>query len=255
MRCAFVDVLGLDPHLHALGLDNGVRGADLFLVERDREGAQGDEVLVVAKLPLELLDAGAPDAQLFFGGEQVLDLALARLDDLQEPLLHGAGGAEPALQVGVLLGDVLAADPQALELALLAELLAEIEHKGIEMLGRHADGDRAADLAIGQLLAVDRGDEAPLDVVHEPGDGGDRRVEGLDLELDIARADYNLPRGRGGGASSHWVSIRPSLHLKSIRTSSSSCPAVVAGFLRVSGAFFSPSELPGDCASRSPGLK
>src|ERR1700732_204317 len=81
------------------------------------------------------------------------------------------------------------------------------------MLRRHADGDRAADLAIGQLLTVHRGDETALNVINKACDGGNRRVERLDLELDVARADNDLPRGRGGG----WR-LRAARLLRRLRT-------------------------------------
>src|SRR5262249_28844902 len=132
--------------------------------------------------------------QFFFRLKQVLDLALAGLDDLQQSRLHRLGGAQPAFQVGVLLGDVLAADALSLQLADLTQFLAEVEHESVERLGRHADDDAAAHLAVGQLLAIDRGDEAVRNCVDQLGHGGDGGIERVDLKLDLAGADNDLAR-------------------------------------------------------------
>src|SRR5262249_51448620 len=184
-----LDVLHLDAGLDALALGDGGGGADLLLRQDDRQRAQGDEVGVVAQLALGLLDPRPPDAQLLFRLNQVLDLPFTVADDLQQPLLHRPGGAQAALQVGVLLGDVLAADALALQLAGLAEFPAQAEHQAVELVGRHADDDGAADLAVGQFLAVDGGDEAALGGGDQLGDGGHGGVERIDFKFDLAGAD------------------------------------------------------------------
>ena len=92
-------------------------------------------------------------------------------------------------------------DLHALQFAGLAEFLAQVEDELVELLGRHADGDRPLHLAVGELVAVDGGDEAALDAGDELGDG--RRsggVERVDLELDVAGADDDSPRRFGANA-------------------------------------------------------
>jgi hypothetical protein len=97
-------------------------------------------------------------------------------------VFHGAGGLEAALEVVVLLADVLAADVLALELAQAAQL----EEQRVEPLRRAAEHDGAADLAVGQLVAVDGADEAGL-LLDELADRQKGGVERLDLVLHLRR--------------------------------------------------------------------
>src|SRR5262249_26987556 len=129
-------------------------------------------------------DLGAPLTEFLLRGEEVFDLALALGDNLEQPRFHGAGRLEPALEVVVLLADVLAADVLALELAQAAQL----EEERVEPPGRAAEDAGAAVFAVGQLVAVDGADESRL-LLHELADRHEGGVERLDLILDLAGAD------------------------------------------------------------------
>ena len=89
-------------------------------------------------------------------------------------------------EVGVHLRHVLAGELNALQFAALAEFAAQIEHQPVELIRRNANGDRAFHLAVGQLVAVDRGDERTLDPKNEFGDRRGRGVERFNLELHVA---------------------------------------------------------------------
>ena len=113
--------------------------------------------------------------------------------------------SQPAFEIGVLLGDVLAADLHALEFAHVADIAAQVEDEGIEMLGGCANGDGAAHFAVGQLFAVDRGDEGAVQASDDFRDGGNGGVERGDFELDIAATDDDA---RGGSTFGGLVGFR-----------------------------------------------
>ncbi len=88
----------------------------------------------------------------------------------------------------------------------LTQFLAQVEDEVVEQLRRHADDDGAAHLAVGQLVAVDGGDERPLGGIHQLQDGGDGTVERVDLELELAGADDDAAGDCVGSGSFFWVS-------------------------------------------------
>ena len=193
-----LDILDLDAHADALGDDEGGRGLNFLLGQGDGDGTQGNLVAKIADFAFHLLDLGAPDPQLALGEDEVLDFAFAGLDDVEQAFFHGAGGAESAFEIGILLGDIEAAEPLVLHLAAFFEFAAQIAQELVEKLRRHAHDDGAAHLAVGQLIAVDGGDEAALDAADEATDADDRFVERFDLELHFAGAD-DLAAGVDGG--------------------------------------------------------
>ena len=113
------DVLGHDVHADRF-VDDERRGREnLLFVDGDGQGAERDLVAVIAQLAFHLFDLGPPGAQLTLGGKEVLDFALAGLDDVDEPFFHGPGGPQFAFDVGELLGDIQGADALALQFARL----------------------------------------------------------------------------------------------------------------------------------------
>src|SRR5207249_312540 len=84
--------------------------------------------------------------------------------------------------------------------------------------------DRAADLAIGKLVAVHGGDEAALDVVDELGNRSQGHVEGVNLKFDLTAADDDLARGgrlgrRRRGLLDAWTDPCSRLRFSSLRVS------------------------------------
>jgi len=125
-----------------------VRRADCRARTAKCQRRQRHQVVVVAQLAFHLLDLLAPDGQLLLGGEQIFDLPLAVLDDVEQPILHRAGGAQLARGVGVLLGDILRREILALEVA----ERAEFHHQRVEMIRRNAHDDHALHFSVRQLL-------------------------------------------------------------------------------------------------------
>ena len=74
----------------------------------------------------------------------MLNLSLAVLNHLQQPLFHGPRCPKSAFQVCVLLSDVLATNLLVLEFSQGTEL----QDKRVQPLGQHANDDAAPHLAI-----------------------------------------------------------------------------------------------------------
>ena len=128
-----------------------------------------------------------------------MDRALGVFDEIDEAGFHGAEGAEFGVEVGVFLGDVGIADLLGFKVA----EGAEFEEEPVEVVGGDAEGDGAADFAVGEFVGGGGGDETAF-FAGDGGDGGEGVVEGTDFEFDGAVAD-DFAFGDFGGIGIGWV--------------------------------------------------
>ena len=87
------NLLAFHVHVDDFLLRGCRRPGDVLLRRRDRDRRQAHQIVVIADFAFQLLDLHAVLAELLFGGDEVLDLALAVLDQVQHACFHGAQAA------------------------------------------------------------------------------------------------------------------------------------------------------------------